>query len=329
MILSRKNLTFNEVKKYIEYDIKDWKRLLLLSKEYINARTKLIIQDEDGYLYNLSFDTIKQNYKKKQNFCKFNTNNKFTIFNIRMWLNINNINYKLLSDTYIKKKCKLLWKCEKGHIFEMTFDNFYNGKRCDICSFNNMAFNMTKTQSEFENEIYNLVGNEYSVLGIYTKSSNKILMQHNICGYKWSPFASNFIKGSRCPQCLSSKGEDKIKEICLNWNIPYDKQYTFDDLRGIGGGLLKFDVPVFWDVEKTNLRMLIEFDGEQHFRAIGFGTNKEKALKQLKYIQYHDKLKNEYCNKHNIKLLRIKWDDYDNIEKILSQELNDLIVKVS
>jgi len=50
--------------------------------------------------------------------------------------------------------------------------------------------------------------------------------------------------------------------------------------------------------------------------------------KQFRALQIHDKLKNEYCENNNIRLLRIKWCDLDNIEAILSKELN-ILAKVS
>jgi len=45
-------------------------------------------------------------------------------------------------------------------------------------------------------------------------------------------------------------------------------------------------------------------------------------------LQYHDKLKNEYCKKHNIKLVRISYKDFKNIEAILTKEL-DILAKAS
>jgi len=121
-----------------------------------------------------------------------------------------------------------------------------------------------------------------------------------------------------CSKCDYSKGEKQLDIILSEYNIPHDSQYKFTDLIGIGGRLLRFDAPVFWDRGKTELRMLIEYDGQQHFRWIkGWITKKE-----FKTLQHHDQLKNEYCKIHNIKLLRIPYWDFSNIESILSKELN-------
>jgi len=123
------------------------------------------------------------------------------------------------------------------------------------------------------------------------------------------------LSGRGCPECNKSKGEKKIDEILTKNNIPHDSEYTFEDLVGVGGGLLRFDIPVFWDKEKTKLRMLIEFDGIFHYE-------KQYDEDGFETLKIHDKLKNEYCKKNNIKLLRIPYWDFDNIEQILEKELN-------
>ena len=41
-------------------------------------------------------------------------------------------------------------------------------------------------------------------------------------------------------------------------------------------------------------------------------------MKNYNLIQLHDKIKTQYCKDNNIKLIRIKYTDYDNIEKILN-----------
>ena len=39
-------------------------------------------------------------------------------------------------------------------------------------------------------------------------------------------------------------------------------------------------------------------------------------------VQYHDKLKNKYCKKNNIPLIRIPYWQFDKIEQILDKWLN-------
>jgi hypothetical protein len=57
--------------------------------------------------------------------------------------------------------------------------------------------------------------------------------------------------------------------------------------------------------------MCIEYDGEQHFRENNI-WGKESFVRTKK----HDKIKNEYCDKNNIRLIRIRFDE--NVQVILS-----------
>ena len=82
------------------------------------------------------------------------------------------------------------------------------------------------------------------------------------------------------------------------------------DLLGNKFGKLRFD----FFIEKHNL--LIEYDGQQHFKPIKqFGG--EEYLKQL---IIHDNIKNEYAMKNKINLLRISYSEIKNINWILTNE---------
>lgn len=62
--------------------------------------------------------------------------------------------------------------------------------------------NTRKTTNEFKEEINNIVGNDYTVLGEYITKDTKILMRHNVCGNEFYPTPHNFLsRGTRCPIC--------------------------------------------------------------------------------------------------------------------------------
>ena len=75
--------------------------------------------------------------------------------------------------------------------------------------------------------------------------------------------------------------------------------------------------PLPFDFYLPNYNICIEYDGEQHFKPIKyFGGQKAFQSQQQK-----DEIKNKYCQDNKIKLIRISYMDYDNIEKILNKEL--------
>ena len=103
--------------------------------------------------------------------------------------------------------------------------------------------------------------------------------------------------------CYSkSSGELKIEQILNKNNINYQEQYQIKDFSLFS----LFDFAIF---KEEKLLGLIEYDGEQHFKAIDHFGGEEEFIVQ----QERDKRKNEYCKNNNIKLIRIPYTDYDKI----------------
>ena len=105
---------------------------------------------------------------------------------------------------------------------------------------------------------------------------------------------------------FSSKGVLKIEEILTNHNIVFSKEKTFSDCISPKGNLMKFD---FWVDDKY----VIEYDGEQHFYASSFGDDVKIAEQKLKDQQLYDEIKNQWCFKNNIPIIRIPYTHYENI----------------
>ena len=60
-----------------------------------------------------------------------------------------------------------------------------------------------------------------------------------------------------------------------------------------------------------DINLLIEVDGEQHFRPVCFGgITKERAELIFRKSQERDKIKDDYCKEHNIKLVRVPYWEY-------------------
>ncbi|MGJ2547956.1 hypothetical protein ACR8G1_22200, partial [Salmonella enterica subsp. enterica serovar Paratyphi A] len=91
-----------------------------------------------------------------------------------------------------------------------------------------------KTTAEFKQEVHDLVGDEYSVLGTYKNNKTKIKMKHNLCGHEWGAIPNNFLRGTRCPACEKYHYEKWTNDQFLNevYNLVGD-EYTV---------LSKFDV---------------------------------------------------------------------------------------
>jgi len=293
---------------------------LTLINQYINNYDKLVLVDNNGYYYTQLWSNMNKLYKPSI----VETNNEYSIQNIKLWCKLNNKPFELVSDTYENNSKKLKWKCLKpecGEIFENNWGNISQGQGCGYCtgkqvgSSNSLAVKNPNLAKEW----HPIKNGELTPYDIMPNCSNKAWWLCPICENEWFAYIFNRNYHNRgCPKCSESKGEKQLDLILTQYNISHDSQYTFDDLRGIKGGLLRFDTPIFYDQDKIKLRMLIEYDGKQHYEWIEDWMTKE----EFETIQIHDELKNQYCKNHNIKLLRIPYWDFDNIESILIDKLN-------
>ncbi len=113
--------------------------------------------------------------------------------------------------------------------------------------------------------------------------------------------------GSQSCGCVQSRGEQVIAKILRDNNINFCTQYSFPDLKTEKNGTLRFDFAIF---KNNTLYSLIEFDGRQHY----FGPEASWShCNSLEEIQYRDNLKNEYCKKNNIHLIRIPYYEINEI----------------
>lgn len=221
---------------------------------------------------------------------------------------------KLLSTEYKNASTKIKLKCLCGNKFETTFAKFKdrNKRQCNKCGIELKKQNLSKSHEQFVKEVYNLVGDEYTILDKYKTTHIKIKIRHNKCSHEYWVMPSNFLQGKRCPTCDESKGEQRIRYWLESNNIHFKKEFIFKDLKDIKE--LPFDFAIFEDEEKTKLKYLIEYDGEGHYNEKAFGK------KSLFFRLKHDKMKNIYCKINSIELIRIPYWEFDNIEKILSEK---------
>lgn len=99
--------------------------------------SKINIQDNLGYKYNISLSDFQLYKKENCNIDKFSKFNPHTIYNIKLYLNLNNYKNQLLSKEYVNCDTPLLFSCEEcGQPFEVTFKHFRVSfqTRCKCCT---------------------------------------------------------------------------------------------------------------------------------------------------------------------------------------------------
>ena len=95
-------------------------------------------------------------------------------------------------------------------------------------------------------------------------------------------------------------------------SVQYEREMRFLDCKSSN--------PLPFDFYLPQHVAVIEFDGRQHFEPIP-GWGGEEGLQRRKQ---HDGIKNAYCESKNIRLLRIKYTDFERIEELIRTFFSEL-----
>jgi len=204
---------------------------------------------------------------------------------------------------YKSNKVNVIITCKKHGNFEQIPSHHYNGSGCPVCSGNLV------TKDKFINKSNKIHGDYYDYSKVnYKNLTTKVII---ICPEhgEFKQLGKYHIKGSGCPICNESKGEREIRLFLESNNIKFISQHRFNNCRDIK--------PLPFDFYLSELNMCVEYDGEQHFKkklVIGHEI-------RFKDRQKKDKIKTDYCNKNNINLLRIRYNE--NIINKLKGNMKD------
>lgn len=264
---------------------------------------------------NKHYQKVKFEVFKKRRLNGKNTINKcFECFNEHR-LNIAKerayeLGYILHSNTYTGVDSNIELTCNKGHKWTTTYDRFVRIKNlCLEC--NNILLSMnqrlpfSEVRKRIEVEGYKLLSSDLDY-----ENNESILDVECAKGHVYKVALNNFQQGKRCPKCIQSKGENKIEKVLNELNIQYVNQYRFKDCK------YKYMLPFDFYLPKYNL--CIEYDGQQHFEEGRFGYSKS----DFEELKLKDQIKTNYCLDNNIKLIRIPYWEFDNIENILKTTFN-------
>lgn len=218
------------------------------------------------------------------------------------------------------KKTQIICQCECGNYTMINLQDFLGGKvkSCGCYSSELKAQRCSNTAIDFSLEINNINPFYKYVRPTSDRKRDQVVWEIECrkCGKHYYDIPSELIShkrthGNNPCECyrIRSVGAQKIINILQNNNIMFEMEKTFDNCVSPKNKCLPFDFYL------PDYNTLIEYDGEQHYK-ICFGQSEEKLLKQQEY----DKIKTEWCNQNNIKLVRIPYFN-KNVK------LEDLIVQ--
>lgn len=277
---------YTKNKKYTIEKVKQTLSLLnysLLSTEYINIKTKLDIKCSKGHLYQSSYNDVLAGNK-----CPIcGKRVKYKIEEVLSY--VESFGYKLLSETYVNIKTKIVVQCDKGHIYSVSYSDFLNDRRCFEC------YGHKKYESEYVKEYFSSFG--YPLLSEEYKNSHSKLSV--ICpeGHKYDISFHSFKCGIRCGQCNNLKQEPLCRSIVekLTGKLFPSSRPLFlkQDGKRIG---LELDMYC-----ENDLPLALEYNGEYHY------NNPRNKNIDVQLQQARDALKQELCQKYGIFLITIPY----------------------
>lgn len=285
--------------------------------------------------YNYNYDYTKSNFKDKRKktivICKkhgeFNISEEYLIkggkcpkclseereekrqiyFKKKFEEKYNN-KFKLIGK-YNNSKNNITFLCNNcGSILEGNqidlIDKRY--RRCEFCEYIKQT-----TKENFLERAIKIHGNNYEYdLSNMTNSHSFITIKCKKHNYSFKQKVYSHLAGHGCKICNESLGEKKIRMFLENNNIYFECYKTFLDLKDVNNLSYDFYLPKY--------NMLIEFNGEQHYR---FCNDFHKTLQDFEKQKYHDLLKNNYAINNGYKLLTISYKEYKIIENILEENI--------
>lgn len=267
----------------------------------VKAKTKIKVwcKNKEHEPYDVTFDNFKGTSNKKGTRCEQCRRNKDIIWTREKIIDyVESNGYKFINFIeFDKYASRIEIECEKGHRQTRYFSNFHSGKRCRECW---ITWNEEEIIKFIEDEKYKFIK--------FVKFDNYASEIEIECekGHRTTMIFRKFREGHRCSTCNESKGEKIIGEILTKENIEFERQYKFDNCKC--KNLLPFDFYL------PQYKICIEYDGIQHFEILPHWGGIDKLIE----TRIHDTIKTYYCQQNNIKLIRIPYWDYNNIEKILT-----------
>ena len=133
-------------------------------------------------------------------------------------------------------------------------------------------------------------------------ATRRFTVRHK-CGFIRNTQFFAFMKSQGCPRCCGtmSKGERKIAEY-LDKN-----KFFYETQKKMGNTQQSFDFYL------PDLKIVIEYNGEQHYFPIETFGGEKRFIQQQEY----DKNKQIYCYNNNLILKIISYKDFNNIDTIL------------
>lgn len=231
---------------------------------------------------------------------------------------------------------KKIWiKCqENSHHkdYELSAVNFYKGKRCPYCAGKKVSIDdsIGKLYPQSIN-VWSDKNNDITPFDVLPKSNKRYWWKcpdgkHNDFRRKACEMLA---RDYTCPKCARENHES-----ILQHKVRVYLESIFDVVNHEGDCMLrpinpKTQYPLYYDNEIPEIKLIIEVNGEQHYKCIDwFYHDSDNPEQQLEYRKYLDSFKEEYAIQHGYNFLAIPYY-YDNKQERWKHVIDTTIKQIN
>jgi len=166
--------------------------LKLISEDYVNNKTPLLIKCKFGHVFKRPFNNLVKNTSCP--FCE-----KLNVYNnICAFIALNGFELLTEFSEYKNTNQALKLRCKNGHTFSRSYFNFKHNPTCPICKLENIRVGIDVVRSKLAVEGYKVLSTTYT--NNKTKLKLKCPVGH-ICYISYN----HFMLGVRCKRCRKDK----------------------------------------------------------------------------------------------------------------------------
>jgi hypothetical protein len=167
---------------------------------------------------------------------------------------------------------------------------------------------ITSTGNRRHSDLPKQVGRyEYELAG-FENLHSKIPIRCRLHGVFRQSVAAH-LRGTGCPRCVQSAGEKRFREALTAIGVEFEEEHSFPECRD--------RYPLRFDFYVPKHRLLIEFDGRQHYEMSELWGGDDN----LTETQRRDAIKDHFAASHGYRLLRIPFSEIDNVDELVLDAL--------
>lgn len=312
-----KKYTYEFIKKFVAEN----SDCELLSTDFKTTTDKLRFRCKCGIEFQTDFHHFRTQNQRQCKFCgrtKASKSRRLSIEEIESRLE--SLGCRYLSGEYKNRKSDVTILCSCGHTRTSRLNTILADSFSGLCA--DCSSERFRGSNRFTIE---QVRKDCEKLGVSLQSTAYTSMKDPMvfackCGREFITTWEivKYYNKTRCDRCSrrQSFGERTVENWLREHSISYIPQKWFE---GCGGPrrLYRFDFYL------PDLRTCIEFDGQQHFKIVDFGGTRDREALESELIDtaFRDMAKTKYCESEGLALVRIRFDEVDKIDEILSSKL--------